>query len=162
MPKWSGAYPSRYRDPVCVNSIFASAAGGVAAVGSGSAFGSAVGTGAIIVACGGALASISSSAFGSSVLGSSTAAAARLGGPSAVAGISSTSHEPHQRHLIAASWISSAQYGQVFMAAAPSEPRRSRAESVPPERDRRKPSSVGREHAPALHDERDVGQPVDV
>ena len=29
------------------------------------------------------------------------------GGPSAVAGISSTSHEPHQRHLIAASLISS-------------------------------------------------------
>ena len=85
-------------------------------VGAGSTFGWAAGTGAIIVACGGATAFFSStlgSSFGSSALGAS----AILGGVSAEAGISSTSHDPHQRHLIAASLISSAQYGQVFIGA---------------------------------------------
>ena len=88
----------------------------VAETAAGSTLGWAAGTGAIIVACGGAtsfFSSTSGSAFGSSALGVS----AILGGVSAEAGISSTSHDPHQRHLIAASLISSAQYGQVFIGA---------------------------------------------
>jgi hypothetical protein len=42
-------------------------------------------------------------------------ASAIVGGVTAAAGTSLTSHDPHQRHLIAASLISSAQYGHVFI-----------------------------------------------
>jgi hypothetical protein len=42
-------------------------------------------------------------------------AAAAFGGVSAPAGTSSTSQDWHQRHLIASSWISSAQYGHFFI-----------------------------------------------
>ncbi len=53
-------------------------------------------------------------ACGTSV-GSAATTAAVAGMVSAPAGISSTSHMRHQRQRIAASLISSAQYGQVFI-----------------------------------------------
>ena len=87
-----------------------------ACAGADSTFGWAAGTGAIIVACGGATA-FSSSTLGSTFGSSALDASAILGGVTAAAGTSSTSHDPHQRHLIAASSISSAQYGQVFIGA---------------------------------------------
>ncbi len=76
----------------------------------------AVGSGSAAAAATiGTAASVSATLGASSAGVSASCSGAFVGGVSAPAGISSTSQLWHQRQRIAASWISSAQYGQVFI-----------------------------------------------